>query len=285
MALRGGRQLLTAIMLCLFTAAMAAAQQTGTVSGRVTDTESGRALAGASVEVVSAAGRVVATGMTDQDGNFRIADVPAGTYALVFMNVGYVTTRVPDVRVVAGETTMAGSALATSAFVLNPVVVTASKRQEKALDAPASVSVVTTEEVEARPTVSPVEHLRNTPGVDIITTGVQSTNVVVRGFNNIFSGALHTLTDYRIAGVPSLRVNFMHFIPQNDDDISRIEVVLGPGSALYGPNTANGVLHILTKSPLDEQGTSVTLGGGQHSKGLNLVGTEAGGNGLFQGTF
>jgi iron complex outermembrane receptor protein len=102
-------------------------------------------------------------------------------------------------------------------------------------------------------------------GVDVITSGVQSTNVVVRGFNNIFSGALHTLTDYRVAGVPSLRVNFMHFIPQTDDDISRMEVVLGPGSALYGPNTANGVLHILTKSPLDEPGTSISLAGGERS--------------------
>ena len=84
----------------------------------------------------------------------------------------------------------------------------------------------------------------STPGVDIITQGVQSTNVVVRGFNNIFSGALYTLTDNRMAGVPSLRVNVMHFVPTTDEDLQRMEVVLGPGSALYGPNTANGVLHL-----------------------------------------
>jgi iron complex outermembrane receptor protein len=89
--------------------------------------------------------------------------------------------------------------------------------------------------------------------------------VVVRGFNNIFSGALHMLTDHRLAGVPSLRVNLMHFIPSNEEDVERMEVVLGPGSALYGPNTANGVVHILTKSPLDSEGTTVTLGGGEQS--------------------
>ncbi|MFS8639017.1 MAG: TonB-dependent receptor, partial [Gemmatimonadota bacterium] len=84
-------------------------------------------------------------------------------------------------------------------------------------------------------------------------------------FNNIFSGSLHALTDNRIAGVPSLRVNVLHFIPAGNEDIDRMEVVLGPGAALYGPNTADGVLHIITKSPLDEQGTSVSVGGGTQS--------------------
>jgi len=109
------------------------------------------------------------------------------------------------------------------------------------------------------------DHLRSAPGVDVITTGLQGTNVVVRGFNNIFSGSLHMLTDYRLAGVPSLRVNQMHWIPATDEDIDKMEVVLGPGSALYGPNTANGIVHVLTKSPLTSTGTSVTLGGGERS--------------------
>src|SRR5690606_9093957 len=90
-------------------------------------------------------------------------------------------------------------------------------------------------------------------------------NIVLRGFNNVFSGALYMLSDHRIAGVPSLRVNFPHFIPSTNDDIERIEVVLGPGSALYGPGTSNGVMHILTKSPLTTQETSVSLTGGERS--------------------
>jgi iron complex outermembrane receptor protein len=116
-----------------------------------------------------------------------------------------------------------------------------------------------------------VDHVRAAPAIDVIESGVQSRNVVARGFNNIFSGALLTLTDHRIAGVPSLRVNFLQFVPQTDDDIGRMEVVLGPASALYGPNTANGVLHILTKSPFDNPGTTVALAGGERD--------------LFHGTF
>src|SRR5687768_1651870 len=264
MGMRLGRRFLAAFALCLIAVVQATAQTPGTITGRATDAESGEGLASAGVEVISASGRVVATGLTDQQGNFRIANVPSGTYSVVFSHIGYQTTRIADVRVVGGETTMTGAAMASSAFVLNPVVISVSKKAEKAVGAIQEVNTVGEEAIEVRPSTTLVDHLRNTPGVDIMTTGVQATNVVVRGFNNIFSGALHTLTDFRIAGVPSLRVNFLHFLPQTDDDISRIEVVLGPGSALYGPNTANGVLHFITKSPLDEQGSVVSIAGGHH---------------------
>ena len=61
------------------------------------------------------------------------------------------------------------------------------------------------------------------------------------------------LTDNRISKSPSLRLNAYNFIPITNDDIERIELVFGPGSALYGPNCANGVMHIITRS-LDYQG-------------------------------
>src|SRR5690606_1019472 len=248
----------------VFWAAAPASAQNGTVSGRLTDAETGAPLAGARVEAVTGA-RVVASAFSGTDGAYRLTNVPAGTYVLVVTLLGYETQRIEGIRVIAGETTLVGAQLVVSAFLLNPVVISASKRQEKALDAPASVSVVDARSIAERPAVTPVDHLRSSPGVDIVTQGVQSTNVVLRGFNNIFSGSLHALTDNRIAGVPSLRLNALHFIPAANEDIERMEVVLGPGAALYGPNTADGVLHIITKSPLDAQGTSISLAGGTQS--------------------
>ncbi|HEX7119694.1 MAG TPA: TonB-dependent receptor [Longimicrobiales bacterium] len=238
--------------------------QTGSITGRVTDAETGAPLAGAQVEAV-AGGQVAASGLSDENGQYRLTDLQAGTYSIVVTLVGYGTRQVDGVRVVAGGTSMQAVALTAAAFELNPIIVSASKRQEKVLDAPASVAVVDSRTVEERPVTTPVDHLRSVPGVDIATHGVQSTTVVARGFNNIFSGSLHALTDNRIAGVPSLRVNVLHFIPSTNEDVERMEVVLGPGAALYGPNTADGVLHIITKSPLDEQGTSVSIAGGTQS--------------------
>jgi outer membrane receptor protein involved in Fe transport len=101
--------------------------------------------------------------------------------------------------------------------------------------------------------------------VDVVNTGLGSSQVVVRGFNNVFSGSLLSLVDNRIARVPSLRVNAYSLIPTASEDIEQIEVVSGPGAALYGPNSANGVMHILTRSPFNSQGTTVSLGGGERS--------------------
>lgn len=259
---RNGLLALLTLVLC---AGALSAQETGTISGRLTDAETQNGISGATVQVVTSANRSVGSTVTDAQGSFRIANIPAGTYTLRFDMVGYESGRVEDVRVIAGETTIAGASLRTVAFELNPLVVSASKKQEKAVEAPAHVEVVQEREIAERPTTTPVDHLRNAPGIDVITAGVQSTNVVARGFNNIFSGSLHTLTDYRAARIPSLHVNFLHFVPQTSDDMQRMEVVLGPGAALYGPNTANGVLHILTKSPLDDEQTTFSIGGGERS--------------------
>ncbi|HEX2165993.1 MAG TPA: carboxypeptidase regulatory-like domain-containing protein, partial [Longimicrobiales bacterium] len=252
----------------LFVAAPVSAQN-GTITGVVTDADDGHAIGYAQINV-QADGRATASTLTNAEGRYTISIEP-GTYTVSVQNVGYEVNE-ETVSVTAGSTTTHNVALSTSAFLLNPVVVSASRgRQEKATETVSHTEVVSELEIEQRPAVTPVDHLRSVPGVDVITTGVQSTNVAVRGFNNIFSGSLHTLTDNRIAGIPSLRVNLMHFVPQTNEDIARMEVVLGPGSALYGPNTANGVLHIITKSPLDEQSTSVSLAGGERS--------------MFHGTF
>ena len=258
---------LFALLLALPAAAQA---QTGAVSGTLRDQATGTGLPGIRVEAVATDGRVAGRTTTDTNGSYRISNLPPGDYALVISGPDVPVRRL-DARVSAGGTARVDAQLMYGNVRLDPLVVSASKRPEKATEAPARTEVVLEQAVEDRPVTTLVEHLRNVPGVDVAQTGLQSTNVVARGFNNIFSGSLHALTDNRIAGVPSLRVNYLHFIPSNSEDVARMEVVLGPGAALYGPNTANGILHIITKSPLDEQGTSMSLSGGTRE--------------LFQGEF
>lgn len=269
MRLPAGRILL--YLLALLLAPLAHAQaQTGGVSGTIRDVTTSTPLAGIRVEVVAADGRVAGSDQTGQNGTYSISGLAPGNYAVVISGTDIPVRRM-DAVVRAGQVSRVNADVQFGNVRLDPVVVSASKRPEKATEAPARVEVVSETQIAARPAVTPVDHLRSVPGVDVASTGIQSTNVVARGFNNIFSGSLHALTDNRIAGVPSLRVNFLHFVPSNNEDVSRMEVVLGPGAALYGPNTANGILHIITKSPLDEQGTTVSLAGGSQS--------------LFQGEF
>ena len=226
--------------------------------------EAGEALPGANIAVRSPAEDYKTGTTADADGQFRIA-VPAGNYQVEITFVGYKSDLRENVQVQAGQTTRLDAVLVEQVIFLAQSVVSASRRQEKILDAPASVSVVEGSEIRNNPALSLSDHVKNLPAVDIAKRGLANANVVVRGFNNIFSGTLLTLTDNRIARVPSLRVNALNFIPLTNDDVERIEVVLGPGSALYGPNSADGVMHIITHSPFTSQGTNVHMGMGERN--------------------
>ena len=245
-----------------------ATAQTGTLSGTITDAETGMPVAAAGIEVLGSGTPLT---LTNDAGRFTLS-APAGTYAVVISSLGYRDHREDGISVRAGSTRTLDVTMTSQALELNAIVVSASRQAEKNTEAPATTHVVSETEIEERPAVTIVDHMKAIPGVDVISHGTQSTNVVTRGFNNIFSGALHALTDNRLAGVPSLRVNLLHFVPTTSDDLERIEVVLGPGSALYGPQTANGVLHMMTKSPLTSEGTTVTLGSGPRKE-------------VFQGSF
>ena len=238
--------------------------QAGVLTGKVTGPDGG-AVPGANVVLTGDAISGGKTGtVTDGKGGFRLQDLPAGEYQLSVTHVGF-RSLVRDGVVVADGALELALALEEAVLFLDQSVVSASRRQEKILDAPASVSVVEAKDIRDRPALSVAEHIRDLPAVDFSQTGLAQANVVVRGFNNIFSGALLTLTDNRIARVPSLRLNSYNFIPVTNDDIERIEVVLGPGAALYGPNSSSGVMHIITHSPFNSPGTKVNVGLGERS--------------------
>jgi iron complex outermembrane receptor protein len=241
-----------------------AAAQAGTIAGRVTDVDGGRPVVGATVRALSATGTAAAGTMTDDDGQYRLT-VPAGTYTVSVRRIGYGEAEQRAVVVTAGGTAQADVTLSAVAIMLNPTVVTAGRAEEKAQDAPAHTEVVTPTVIEERPSLTPVDQIRSVPGVDYASTGVQGGNVVVRGFNNVFSGAMLTISDYRYATVPSLRVNTPYLVSTPNEDVGQIEVVLGPGAALYGPNAANGVMHIISKSPFESKGTTVSIGAGNRS--------------------
>jgi iron complex outermembrane receptor protein len=238
------------------------AAQEGTITGTVRDVGNAQPIGQVKIQVLGGS----VTAESNDAGLYRIR-LPAGTYDFVFEHLAYGSERVDRIRVEAGQTTPLDVSLTSEAQEIRGVTVSVGPpgTVDTQLQAPKMSHSVDDFEVAARPALTPMEHLRGAPGVDPIPYGLQGSNVVVRGFNNIFSGAARMLTDYRLAGLPSLRVNLMHFIPSTDDDIERMEVVLGPGSALYGPNTANGLVHVITKSPLASQGTSVSVAGGERS--------------------
>ncbi len=256
------RMLRAMVSLALVLGPTVALSQTGTVTGTVTDSRAAQPIAGARVQALSAA-TVVAATQTRADGTYRLT-VDAGSYTIVANRIGF-RPGSAEVTVSAGGNATADVQMAEAIIELNPVVTVASRKEEKALDAPASVSVVEVREIQEKPSVTVADHIEGLAGVDVSRGGIAQSNIVARGFNNAFSGSILTLQDYRFAGVPSLRVNVPLLFTSTNEDIERIEVLLGPASALYGPNSSHGVLHVITKSPFTSQGTTLTVDGGTRS--------------------
>jgi outer membrane receptor for ferrienterochelin and colicins len=247
----------------LVLAVMPASAQTGVIAGRVTDVETGAPVVNASVHAVRADGTSTAPATTTSDGRFRLSGVTAGSYTLFVTVIGFEQAQVANVTLAPGQTTDVAVTIRSTPIAMPALVAVGTRQAESYIQTPVAMTVVSREEVEETPALQPFEHLAGQPGIDFARTGLFTSTVVARGFSNVFSTSLLAITDHRYTNVPSLRVNTGILMPTVNEDVERIEVLLGPGSAVYGPNAANGVMHILTQSPFSAPGTTVALGGGE----------------------
>ncbi len=255
------------------------AQEFAKLRGKVTDGETGEALPGARLVLTPAsASDSTFRALAGASGQFELENLPPDFYSITASCFGYAPKRLV-LKIEAGEVKALDIALSASGILeknqkelatsrsTEPFFdnVTTSRRAESAFAANAAVTFVEADRIAARPVLTPTEHVKALPGVDLINSGINQSNMVVRGFNNVFSGAVLFLADYRIAGVPSLRYNAFHHLPLANEDLERIETISGAASALYGPNSANGLMHVITKSPFGSEGTTLTLGRGERS--------------------
>ncbi len=252
---------LPALLLCLGVPGFALAQ-TASIEGVVQEADTNAPLGGANVVVLNPNSATMVSGAaTDAEGRYAIRGLAPGAYQVVARFVGFRDAQV-SVTLTAGEQRTLDFTLM-EGVTLNPVVVTASRRQEKSLDAPASISVLEAAQLEQDPAPSPAASLRNTTGVDIAQVGVDRYQLTLRGFNEVFVSRTYVLVDYRQTVTPSLGFNSFAGMPISPIDLAQIEVVRGPNSALYGPGVEQGVVHFITKDPFTYPGTTFMLAGGQ----------------------
>ncbi|MDH4351253.1 MAG: TonB-dependent receptor [Gemmatimonadota bacterium] len=238
------------------------AAQTATILGAVRDSATGDPLPGVRIEFTAGAHQRIQP--ADEAGRFRFERVPAGPYTLRATRIGYRPATAGGATR-SDDTVRVELRLAAFGIPLDPVVVSASRAPETALDAPAAVSVVSREAIEEAVTLAPVELIRNAPGVDMATKGLIQRTFSVRGDLTSNSGSLLLLTDYRYAALPSVSFNIPYLIAAGAEDLDRMELVRGPASALYGPGAPRGVLHLVTRSPFESRGGAVALIAGSRS--------------------
>ena len=141
-------------------------------------------------------------------------------------------------------------------------IVSASKREQRIQDSPAAISVITEEDIKESGALSIPDILRYIPGIDVMEITSSHWEINARGLNQILSNKMLVMIDGRSVYLDYFGGVIWQGLPIVMKDISRIEVIRSPISALYGANAFSGIINIITKSPRESAGTYVSFDGG-----------------------
>ncbi|MBN1141147.1 MAG: TonB-dependent receptor [Deltaproteobacteria bacterium] len=147
-------------------------------------------------------------------------------------------------------------------------ITSAAKMPQQLSKAAAAIFVITAADIRRSGVTSIPEVLRMAPGLQVARIDSNRWAISSRGFNDLFANKLLVLIDGRTVYSPLY--SGVHWDVQDTllEDIERIEVIRGPGAALWGANAVNGVINILTKNARDTQGGLVTAGAGTEERGF-----------------
>ncbi len=221
-----------------------------TISGTVVD-ENNDPVPGVNIVIEGTSEGVV----SDFDGNYSITTNQALPFNISVSSVGFGS----QVIEVSNADQQVNVTLA-SGTKLDEIVVSASRRPESVQDSPASVTIISSADIENSPYVQdPVSQLVNVPGVQLQQQSANSLNLEMRAGSGVFGTSTFAMLDYRFLVTPSAGLFQSYQTGLSNLDIQQIEVVRGPAGALYGPNVTSGIVHFISKSAIDHPGTSAEV--------------------------
>jgi TonB-linked SusC/RagA family outer membrane protein len=276
------RQLFLVLAISLLTSPLIA-QNTGTITGKVTVEGIGRALPQAQVGIVG----LPLGAQTNEAGDFRLTGVPAGPRQVRVQRLGFAPSTQP-VTVVAGQTVTLNFSIREAPVSLEQVVVTATGETRKK-EIANSMSTISAAQLENAPVVSTQQMLTaQSPGVTVLANSGQPGAggvIKLRGNNSISQGnnPIIYVDGVRIfsgntPNVPNARQNTL---PLNDiraEDIDRVEIVKGAAATtLYGTEASGGVIQIFTKRGQSgiPRWTAEAVGGTNDLEYMNVHGDPA----------
>jgi iron complex outermembrane receptor protein len=169
--------------------------------------------------------------------------------------------------------------------LINIDVTTVSRRTERLAGVPASVFVITAEDIRRSGYRTLPEVLRLAPNLQVARSGASGYAISARGFNNDngLANKLLVLIDGRTVYSLSLSGVFWDMQDVMLEDVERIEVISGAGATLWGTNAVNGVINVITRRSSDTRGPLVSLeGGNRRSGGAARYGARLGDNGSIR---
>ncbi len=155
----------------------------------------------------------------------------------------------------------APAALRNAETETEPIVVTATRLETEQAESPATITVITAQDLVQKQIVRVADALREVPGLSVVQTGTpgQLTSVFTRGLRSEHTQVL-------IDGIPINQglAGLFNFADLTVDDIDRIEVVRGPQSTLYGPRALAGAIQIFTRRGVGTPRTEFNVEGGSY---------------------
>ena len=258
------------LMMAGVSAGIAGAQTpaTGTLTGRVTLAISGDAVHGATVIVVAA--RRQAT--SGEDGRYQVDNIPPGTYEVVVQREQLSTAR-QTVTITAGQSATLDFALTVG--VHEAVTVTASATGAgTTFESFNSITSIDSTQIARRASATIADVLQNEPGIAKRTFGPGTSRPIIRGFDG--DRVLVMQDGVRTGDLSSQSGD--HGVSIDPAGLTRIEVVKGPATLLYGSNAIGGVVNAITPQNVFRSSPFAgTLGG------LTLDAGSANGQGGFSG--
>lgn len=241
------------------------------LSGKVND-DHGLPLVGTTVAIKGTTNATV----TDTTGKFSLTTSAKLPFTLVFSAVGYQ----PQEFLIKNVNTAVNVQLTTQALLINEVVVTASRREEKLLRSPVAIEKLSIAALKQSPGPSFYDALENVKGVQMTTTSITLKVPNTRGFNSPNNFRFMQLADGVDMQSATLGVPLGNAIGPTELDIANIEITPGAAAALYGTNAINGLSNLFTKDPFKYQGISY-----YHRTGINHVGDNIGSSAITEDAF
>jgi iron complex outermembrane receptor protein len=168
--------------------------------------------------------------------------------------------------------------------LLNVKVTSASRKAQQLSRVPAAVFVITAEDIRRAQATNIPDLLRMVPGLEVAQITASTWAISARGFNGQYSNKLLVLIDGRTVYTPIFSGVFWDAQDVPVDSIERIEIIRGPGAAVWGVNAVNGVINIITKTAQQTSGLFVTATAGtlQPFSGLVRYGGRIGNGGAYR---
>jgi len=259
--------------LLVLGAGAARAQEGSTVRGVILSVK-GTPIADASVGIPSLARYT----SSDSAGRFSLAGIRLGSYLVEARTIGYRPTR-QSITVVPGDSATLEFRLKPAAVTLPEVVVSTSREEQLASSTPLS-GVIREQEIRETRGHHPSELVNQTPGVYVSNFGGEGHATAIR--QPITTKALYA---YLEDGVPIRSTGFFNhnaLYEINIPQAGRLEIIKGPGTAVYGSDAVGGVINSYTREPSAQPEAELFVEGGSSTylRGLGSATNSFGRSGM-----